>query len=96
LKDFDLAVLGGGPAGLFCGIAAASEKRVLVLCDSRNSAHPTDPKTLEAVPATLLALFMQFGIHPADIGINRLYMNREAAWSDTTPRFVPAARMALV
>lgn len=94
--EFDLAVLGGGPAGLFCGIAAASAMRVLVLSERRNSAHSTGTKTLEAVPARLLALLMQFGISPADIGVDRLYMNRQIAWSTRTPRFVPSARMALV
>jgi 2-polyprenyl-6-methoxyphenol hydroxylase-like FAD-dependent oxidoreductase len=96
MNEFDLAVLGGGPAGLFCGIAAPSTMRVLVLSDRRNLAHSAEEKTLEAVPATVLALLTQYGIHPYDIGLSRLYVNREVAWDSAAPRFVPSVRMPLV
>ena len=40
---------------------------------------------MEAVPAPLLALLLEFGVHPAEIGVDRLFEARFNAWETATP-----------
>jgi hypothetical protein len=95
MDDVDLTILGGGPAGLFLGIAAASLLRSRVHIWTRQS-YRDSGKTLEAVPASLLVLLRQFGISPSDIGVSQVYRTREVGWSSIVPSLVSSAPFALI
>jgi hypothetical protein len=41
--------------------------------------------TIEAVPASLLALLVEFGIHPRQIGVEQLHRSRVSAWESEAP-----------
>jgi hypothetical protein len=41
--------------------------------------------TVEAVPASLLALLVEFGIHPRRIGVDQLHRSRVMAWESEFP-----------
>jgi flavin-dependent dehydrogenase len=95
MDDVDLTILGGGPAGLFLGIAAASLLRSRVHLWTRQS-YRDRGKTLEAVPVSLLVLLRQFGISPSDIGVSQVYRTREVAWSSIAPSLLSSSPFALI
>src|SRR5271166_2204781 len=89
MNEFDLAVIGGGPAAALCALEAARSKRTLLLlrsCDFAAAAGA--PRSVEAVPAGLLGLLAKFGVQPDEIGVDRLHHHREIAWDSSIPRFV--------
>ena len=47
---------------------------------SRQLPSANDAPRVEAVPASLLALLVEFGIHPRRIGVERLHESRLVAW----------------
>ncbi|HEV3113175.1 MAG TPA: hypothetical protein VGY99_22050 [Candidatus Binataceae bacterium] len=97
MNEFDLAVIGGGPAGALFALAAAPSMRTLVLlrsCDLAASAGA--PRSVEAVPGALLALLAEFGVQPEEIGVDQLHHHREIAWDSSIPRFVRSDRAAHV
>lgn len=81
----DLAVLGGGPSGLLCALAAARDRSVALLLDERAAAPELQSPSVEAVPASLLALLGEFGITPRSVGVDRLCRERIAAWELAEP-----------
>lgn len=83
LSDYDAVVLGAGPVGLVAALALARCQRVALVTDRLPAA--TDPPRLEAAPAALLTLLLEFGVHPAEIGVTRLYESRISAWETATP-----------
>jgi len=95
MDDVDLTILGGGPAGLFLGIAAASLLGSRVHMWTRQG-YRDSGKTLEAVPVSLLVLLRQFGISPSDIGVSQVYRTREVGWSSIVPRLVSSSPFALI
>src|SRR6185437_13328428 len=69
-----------GPVGLVCALAASRSGRVALL--ARPS--PSSSRGVEAVPAALLALLVELGVHPAELGIDALYTRRFASWERAT------------
>ena len=97
MNEFDLAVIGSGPAGALCALAAARSMRTLLLlrsCDLAASAGA--PRSVEAVPGALLALLAEFGVQPEEIGVDQLHYHREIAWDSSIPRDVRSDRAAHV
>ena len=83
-RSFDLAVLGAGPAGLMAALAAARNSDVALVADRLPSAD--DPPRVDAVPARLLALLVDFDIPPQALAVEELHEHRWVAWSAKTPR----------
>lgn len=93
-RSFDLAVLGAGPAGVLAALAAARQNDVALVADHLPRAD--DPPRVDAVPAGLIALLVEFGIAPQAVGVDRLHDQRWIAWTTATPqirRLSPAAHV---
>jgi flavin-dependent dehydrogenase len=91
-RGFDIAILGGGPAGLVAALAAAKNARTLLVLN-----RPVPPRgalRIDAVPAGTLALLVELGIAPRAIGAERLHERQGACWESTTPKWNPAAKTA--
>jgi hypothetical protein len=93
-RSFDLAIFGGGPAGIVTALRAAEHGNVALLVDRLPDEH--DPPPLDAVPARLLALLVDFGVDPRELQVDRLHRHRWIAWGSETPRVVRAAPTAYV
>lgn len=86
-----LIVLGAGPVGLMAALRARQMGLSVKVITDR---IPTleDPFRLEAVPAQLIALFVEFGVHPKLIGVERTHQHRFTQWQ--TAEVVAAAAPA--
>jgi flavin-dependent dehydrogenase len=91
---FDLAVLGAGPAGLLTALGAARHADVALVVDRLPAED--DPPRVEAIPARVLALFIEFGIDPRALGVDRLHDRRWVAWSTAAPRVMSTSPAAHV
>ena len=78
LSQFNVVVLGAGPAGLVAALECSkNHPTTLIACQLPST---EDAPRVEAVPASLLALFVEFGIHPQQIGVEGLHESRRIAW----------------
>lgn len=70
-----IIVLGAGPAGLMAAIYAASSSRRVEIWSSK---FPNDccEMRLECVPAQVIALLVETGVAPAELGVSRLHNRR--------------------
>ena len=92
LSDYDAIVLGAGPVGLVAALALASKHRVALVANRLPVA--SDPPRVEAAPAALLTLLLEFGVHPAELSVTRLYESRVSAWEVATSETQPSPPMA--
>ena len=74
-------VLGAGPVGCVAALAAARTGPVTLLA-ARD--YPGPPR-VDSVPAPLLALLLEFGVHPAEIGVSELQDTRMVSWESRDP-----------
>ena len=81
----DLAIVGGGPAGLLCALSAARHMSVALVLDERAGTPESRPHSIEAVPAPLFALLIEFGVSPRGVGVEQLHRERVGAWLSATP-----------
>jgi hypothetical protein len=88
-RGCDTVVLGGGPVGLAIALIAARYGRVIVVLPRRSAAAAR--LRIDCVPVALLALFVEFGIHPTELGASAVHDHRLVAWSDTAPQAVHGA-----
>ena len=88
-RGWDTIVLGDGPVGLTTALIAARYGRVLVVLP--RSASPVGKFRVDCVPAALLALFIELGLHPKQLGASSVFNHRLVAWSETTPKIVRGA-----
>ena len=85
-RAYDTIVLGGGPVGLTTALIAARYGRVLtVLAKQQSSAGAS---RIDCVPAALLALFLELGIHPGELGASAVHDTRLLAWEGEGPETV--------
>jgi flavin-dependent dehydrogenase len=91
VQEFDIAVLGAGPAGLVAALAAARRSQVALLAPRLPASQ--DLCRVDVVPARLLALLVELGVPPRALGVERLRKLRRVAWAQAAPRLhrVPAA-----
>lgn len=82
-RDFSAIVVGSGPVGMIAALQLSQRCRTALIAHRLPS--PADPPSVEAVPAPLLALLLEFGIHPQQIGVDRLFETRFSAWETATP-----------
>jgi flavin-dependent dehydrogenase len=89
---YDTAILGGGVVGLIAALLSAkTSPTVLVL---RSQAEPSDIPRIETLPAAMLGLLIDYGVHPRRIGVNRLYENQHMAWESADPQVRRGRAMA--
>jgi len=78
LVQSDVVVLGAGPAGLMAALEFSKNHSTTLIARQLPSAE--DAPRVEAVPASLLALLVELGIHPQQIGVEGLHESRWIAW----------------
>ncbi|HEX8351785.1 MAG TPA: hypothetical protein VF611_02595, partial [Pyrinomonadaceae bacterium] len=90
-QDCEVAVLGAGPVGMVAALELSKRYRTVLITCGLPSAD--EIPRVEAVPASLLALLIEYGIHPRKIGVGRLHESRLTAWDDEhyAERVGPAA-----
>jgi 2-polyprenyl-6-methoxyphenol hydroxylase-like FAD-dependent oxidoreductase len=89
---WNTVVLGAGPVGLAAALAAARGGHTLVL--SPNIADPADPPRIDVVPGPFLALLLELGVVPRQIGVDELHDRRWVAWDSERPELVRGRAMA--
>lgn len=90
-QSIDMMVVGAGPVGLVAAFVAARQGRSVVVVGVRPCAEPT---RIDAVPAPFLALLLEFGVHPALLGVRELHNTRLVAWERAEPEVVRGRAMA--
>jgi flavin-dependent dehydrogenase len=95
MREFDVAVLGAGPAGLIAALQFARSGRSVVIASNRLPA-PDGARRVDTVPASFLALLVELGINPIGIGADRLHCARASAWTSAEPLLSEGAATAHV
>jgi hypothetical protein len=80
---YALAILGDGPVGIVAAMAAAQAGAALLL--SRGARGTDGVPRIESVPASVLALLIDFGVHPKHLEVQELAERRRIAWQDAEP-----------
>src|SRR5689334_19329584 len=88
----ETVILGAGPAGLATALALARQPRVCVIASALPSM--TDPPRVDVVPAAFLALLIELGVHPAQLGVTVLHSRRRLAWGTAQPEVVEGRAVA--
>jgi hypothetical protein len=83
------AIIGGGPVGLATALMAARQGKSLLI--SRPRPNCARAFRIDSVPAPLLALLIELGLHPARLGAEDIHDHRLIAWEGAEPRIVPSA-----
>ena len=76
-------ILGAGPIGLTTALFAARRGKVLLVLPSRGGS--IEPPRIDSVPVSLLALFLELGLHPAELGVECVHDTRLTAWESHRP-----------
>ena len=85
----ETVVLGGGPVGLTTALIAARYGQVVIILPQRTRTLPT--LRIDCVPVALLALFVELGLHPSQLGASAVHDRRLVAWNSVTPEVVRSA-----
>jgi 2-polyprenyl-6-methoxyphenol hydroxylase-like FAD-dependent oxidoreductase len=91
-RQFDIAVLGGGPAGLVSALAASQQARTVLVLDRLSSTQAS--LRIDSVPARTLALLVELGIDPRALGADRLHNGRWSSWDAAEPVWRMGAQTA--
>jgi flavin-dependent dehydrogenase len=82
LRSAEVVVLGAGPVGLVAALESSKHRRTSLI--ARHLPSGDEVPTVEALPASILALLVEFGIHPRQIGVEHLHESRLIAWERET------------
>jgi hypothetical protein len=86
---WNTAIIGAGPVGLATALMVARRGKSLVI--SRPRPNCARAFRIDSVPAPLLALLVELGLHPARLGLEEIHDHRLIAWEGAEPRIVPSA-----
>ena len=87
-RAYDTVIMGGGPVGLATALVAARYGSVLVALPKR---PPAAALRIDCVPVALLALFVELGLHPGELGASAVHDHRLVAWESANPEVVRGA-----
>jgi hypothetical protein len=76
-------ILGAGPVGLTTALFAARRGKVVIVHPPRTDG--SDPQRIDSVPVSPLALFVELGLHPADLAVDCVHDIRLVAWASRHP-----------
>ncbi len=74
-----LTILGAGPVGLAAALYARQLGLAVEILTDRLPAHE-DRCRLEVIPAQIIGLLVEFGIHPRAFGVERMHERRLTQW----------------
>ena len=77
-RKSEVIVLGSGPVGIVAALELSKRYRTTLV--TRQLPTTNAVPTVEAVPAALVSLFVELGIHPRQIGVESLQESRLMAW----------------
>ncbi len=89
---YDSAVLGAGAVGIVAALCSARKSATVLIL--RAPAETSDVPRIETVPAPILSLLIDYGVHPRRIGVDRLYEIQHAAWECADPEMRRGRAMA--
>jgi len=89
---YDTAILGGGAVGIVAALCSARKAATVLILRSRPES--SEIPRIETVPAPMLSLLIDYGVHPRRIGVDRLYENQHAAWECADPEIRRGRAMA--
>ncbi|MBI3728270.1 MAG: hypothetical protein HY254_08040 [Burkholderiales bacterium] len=96
MNHYRVAVLGNGPVGILAALHAARQGRgpVLLLAADPPASVDADGSgyRIEAVPVSLLALLLEYGIHPHLIGADQAHDLRQIQWDSKTSLSLPTPK----
>ena len=80
---FDLAIVGGGPVGIFAALHAVRQGSVVLVCGPPERTR--EVPRIETLPASVVCLLVDVGLPPRLAGIRRFHDSRQVAWSKAQP-----------
>jgi 2-polyprenyl-6-methoxyphenol hydroxylase-like FAD-dependent oxidoreductase len=89
---YDTAILGGGAVGIVAALCSARQSATVLILRSRTES--CEIPRIETVPAPMLSLLIDYGVHPQLIGVDRLYENQHVAWECADPEIRRGRAMA--
>jgi 2-polyprenyl-6-methoxyphenol hydroxylase-like FAD-dependent oxidoreductase len=96
MKHYRVAVLGNGPVGILAALHAVRQGHGPVLLLAADPPANADAEgggyRIEAVPVSLLALLLEYGIHPHLIGAGQTHAVRQIQWDNKTCISLPTPR----
>ncbi|MFZ6780174.1 FAD-dependent oxidoreductase [Undibacterium sp. Ji83W] len=96
MKHYRVAVLGNGPVGILAALCAARQGRGPVLLLAADPPASVDAGgsgyRIEAVPVSLLALLLEYGIHPHLIGAEQTHDLRQVQWDSKASMSLPTPK----
>jgi hypothetical protein len=101
-------IIGAGPVGLTLALRLAPTRDVVLYARARNLGTESaadrgeqrnsagQRNCVEAVPAGLVALLIEIGIHPNEIGVDMLHRQKNVAWEHRDAQCVAGSHIANV
>src|SRR6476661_8442102 len=90
-----VTVLGSGPVALAHALFSARHQAVVLAAWLPAHAPSTSAlRGVESVPAPLLTLLLELGVHPAELDVEELHRQRLVAWEGPDPQERPARASA--
>jgi flavin-dependent dehydrogenase len=84
-----VSVIGAGPVGLVAALRHSQDCDVQLIA---SRPEPGEVGRVDALPAGLLALLVELGVHPHELGVNQWHSSFMAGWETDSPVISPSAR----
>jgi flavin-dependent dehydrogenase len=90
-------IIGAGPVGMILALQIAQIQPVkLYVLLGRAALKNNHTNSIEVIPAPLLALLLDFGLHPHSLGVDILHTHRYTAWDSDVPSCTESAYTAYI
>ena len=84
-----VSVIGAGPVGLVAALRHSHEFDVQLIA---SRPEPGDVRRVDALPGGFLALLVELGVHPRELGVDGWHSSYMASWGTESPVISPSAR----